>query len=100
MHSADFDDPATAGRAAPATPRTHSSSRLCYRQWTNNSAQPKQQQCRGEQEDGSLTLKEAQAALASLPRGKSLAVMGSPMRLHTAMWEVVGEPWGSAFDYR
>jgi hypothetical protein len=28
-----------------------------------------QQQCSGAQEDGSLTLEEARAALASLPRG-------------------------------
>ena len=58
-----------------------------------------QQQCRGEEEDGMLTLREAEAALTSLPRGKAPGSDGLTYEFYTAMWEVVGEPLVAAFNY-
>ena len=62
-------------------------------------SEEEQQQCRGEQEDGSITADEAQAALRSLPRGKSPGSDGLTYEFYTAMWEVVGAPLVAAFNY-
>jgi hypothetical protein len=58
-----------------------------------------QQQCIGEEEDGSLTLQEAKAALDSLPRGKAPGSDGLTYEFYTAMWDVVGQPLVAAFNY-
>jgi exonuclease III len=58
-----------------------------------------QQQCSGEGEDGTLTLREAQAALASLPRGKAPGSDGLTYEFYTAYWEQVGQPLVAAFNY-
>jgi exonuclease III len=58
-----------------------------------------QQQCEGEQEDGTLTEREAHAALARLPRGKSPGSDGLTYEFYTAVWDVVGAPLVAAFNY-
>ena len=95
---ADFYDPATAGLFSchPTDPQQQ---QVMLQAVDKQLSADEQQQCRGEQEDGSLTLKEAQAALASLPRGKSPGSDGLTYEFYTAMWEVVGEPLVAAFNY-
>jgi hypothetical protein len=58
-----------------------------------------QQQCTGEEDDGTLTLEEARAALGSLPRGKAPGSDGLTYEFYTAMWEVVGQPLVAAFNH-
>ena len=58
-----------------------------------------QQQCSGEGEAGTLTGREAQAALASLPRGKAPGSDGLTYEFYTAMWDVVGDHLVAAFNY-
>ena len=58
-----------------------------------------QQQCRGEAEDGSISMQEARAALNSLPRGKAPGSDGLTYEFYTAMWDVVGPRMVAAFNY-
>lgn len=53
-----------------------------------------QESCRGEHGDGDggITLQEAYAALASLPRWKSPGSDGLTCEFYTAMWDVMGGP--------
>ena len=62
-------------------------------------SEEEQQQCEGEEEDGTLTLREVHAVLARLPRGKSPGSDGLTYEFYTAMWQVVGAPLVAAFNY-
>jgi len=58
-----------------------------------------QQQCQGPQADGSITVEEAAAALASMPRGKSPGSDGFTYEFYGAFWDMLGEPMVAAFNY-
>ena len=84
---------------SPATPPIHSSSKRCWLQWISSLMCAEQQQCRGQQADGSISAGEAREALGSLPRGKSPGSDGLTYEFYTAMWAVVGAPLVEAFNY-
>ncbi len=95
---ADFYDPATGGLFSrhPTDPQQQA---VMLEAVDKRLDEQQQQQCRGEEEDGMLTLREAEAALTSLPRGKAPGSDGLTYEFYTAMWEVVGEPLVAAFNY-
>jgi hypothetical protein len=95
---ADFYDPAKGGLfSCHPTERQHQDIMLAAIDKQLDEQQ--QQQCMGDEDDGTLTSREAQAALASLPRGKAPGSDGLTYEFYTAMWEVVGRPLVAAFNY-
>ncbi|KAF8059970.1 transposon TX1 protein [Scenedesmus sp. PABB004] len=58
-----------------------------------------QRACRGQDPEGLLTLAEATAALAGLPRGAAPGSDGLTCEAYAALWEVLGEPLVQAFNY-
>jgi len=57
-----------------------------------------QQQCEGPEGDGTISLDEASAALASLPRGKAPGSDGLTYEFYAAFWEEVGQLLVDAFN--
>ena len=49
--------------------------------------------------DGSITIEEAAAALASLPKGKAPGSDGLPYEFYQTFWPELGEPMVAAFNY-
>ena len=96
---ADFYDPATGGLFSrhPTDPQQQQDA--CWQQWINSSTTRSSSSAAGTGEDGTITAAEAQAALRSLPRGKSPGSDGLTYEFYTAMWEVVGVPLVAAFNY-
>jgi exonuclease III len=62
-------------------------------------SEQEQQQCHGPTEDGSITLEEAAAALASLPRGKAPGSDGLTYEFYAAFWSRLGAPLVAAFNH-
>ena len=57
-----------------------------------------QQECEGPEGDGTISLDEASAALASLPRGKAPGSDGLTYEFYAAFWEEVGQLLVDAFN--
>jgi hypothetical protein len=95
---ADFYDPATGGLfSCHPTDRQQQDGMLAA--VDKFLSEDEQQQCEGERGDGTITQREAQAALARLPHGKSPGSDGLTYEFYTAMWDVVGAPLVAAFNY-
>ena len=95
---ADYYDPATGGLFS-CHPTDRQQQDVMLAAVDRVLGQEQQQRCEGEQEDGTLAVGEAHAALARLPRGKSPGSDGLTYEFYTAMWEVVGAPLVAAFNY-
>ena len=95
---ADFYDPATGGLFAqhPTDPLHQ---QLLLQGVDKRLSAVEQRQCVGESTDGSVTLEEAEAALASLPRGKAPGSDGLTCEFYVAFWTLLGEPLVAAFNY-
>lgn len=95
---ADFYDPATGGLFAqhPTDPQQQQILLQCI---DKQLSAAEQRTSRGPLADGSITVEEAAAALASLPRGKAPGSDGLTYEFYGAFWELLGEPMVAAFNF-
>jgi hypothetical protein len=94
---ADFYDPAKGGLFTVAATDPQAQQQLLAA--VDSTLSPKaQQQCLGPSQDGSISLAEAAAALATMPRGKAPGSDGLSYEFYTACWAVMGQPLVDAFN--
>jgi hypothetical protein len=95
---ADFYDPRASGLFSchPTDPQQQQAMLGAVDKQLSEQAQ---KQCCGTEADGLLTEAEAQAALASLPRGKSPGSDGLTYEFYNAMWDLVVKPMVAAFNH-
>ena len=95
---ADFYDPATGGLFAqhPTDPQQQ---QVLLQSIDKRLSAEEQEECLGQAGDGFITVDEAAAALASLPRGKAPGSDGLTYEFYSAFWELLGEPMVAAFNH-
>jgi len=94
---ADFYDSTSGGIFAAATTDTAAQQNLLAA-IDKRLSPTEQQHCEGPQGDGTITLDEAAAALASLPRGKAPGLDGLTYEFYAAFWDEVGQLLVDAFN--
>jgi hypothetical protein len=95
---ADFYDPAKGGLFAQHP--TDLQQQQALLQDVDKLLSPaEQQQCMGSTADGTFTVEEAAAALASLPRGTAPGSDGLTYEFYGAFWSLLGEPMVAAFNH-
>ena len=94
---ADFYDSASGGIFAAATVDNAAQQTLLAA--VDKQLSPaEQQQCEGPAGDGTITLDETAAALASLPRGKAPGSDGLTYEFYATFWDEVGQLLVDAFN--
>ena len=95
---ADFYDPATGGLFAqhPTDPQQQ---QLMLQSIDKQLSAEQQKACVGGNTAGLITVQEAAAALASLPKGKTPGSDGLTYEFYIAFWMLVGEPMVEAFNH-